>query len=340
MNTNNKKYKIDYNSFKEIKINNEYIKVYRIIALKDFSYIKQGEYGGFVEVYNNLSQKGDCWIYDNAVVCQNAIVQNNATVRNRARVHGSAIIRDNALIAEKARVYARATIELDATVGDASQVYDYAIISGRAIVSNKAKVFGSAYVSNNVNIYHKAQVYGRSRILDDVVVCDNAKVYGQSEITGCTKVCGHSVIKDYAIVKGDTRVCKRAIISQCQQVSSGVVVCNLASDIKESIRCQTGLGVFDNKVIAYKQVCKDLTSFYDSDFQYTIGEVVEVENPDISEQSCASGLHFSNMNYWNKAENVLKSTFLIAEINLEDIITVQEGKIRCKKAKILGKYDI
>ena len=46
------------------------------------------------------------------------------------------------------------------------------------------------------------------------------------------------------------------------------------------------------------------------------------------------------MNYWNKHTDLMNSTFLIAEINLEDIITVQEGKIRCKKAKILGKYDI
>ena len=40
------------------------------------------------------------------------------------------------------------------------------------------------------------------------------------------------------------------------------------------------------------------------------------------------------MNYWDHKEGV----FIQAEINLEDIITVQEGKIRCKKALITGIY--
>lgn len=45
------------------------------------------------------------------------------------------------------------------------------------------------------------------------------------------------------------------------------------------------------------------------------------------------------MNYWNSEENITDTTFLMAEIDLEDIITVQDGKIRCKRAKILGRYD-
>ena len=98
--------------------------------------------------------------------------------------------------------------------------------------------------------------------------------------------------------------------------------------------------MFNNKVIAYKQVNKDLTSFYDYKFKYEVGQVVEVENADMTKESCASGLHFSNMNYWNKNKDILNSTFLMAEIDIKDVITVQEGKIRCKKAKILGAYNI
>ena len=98
--------------------------------------------------------------------------------------------------------------------------------------------------------------------------------------------------------------------------------------------------MFNNKVIAYKQVNKDLTSFYDDKFKYKVGKVIEVENADITNKSCSSGLHFSNMNYWNKNKDILNSTFLMAEIDIKDVITVQEGKIRCKKAKILGAYNI
>lgn len=49
-------------------------KLYRIGALKDFSCIKKGDKGGFVEHEGNLSHEGDCWIYGNALVYNNAVV--------------------------------------------------------------------------------------------------------------------------------------------------------------------------------------------------------------------------------------------------------------------------
>ena len=110
--------------------------------------------------------------------------------------------------------------------------------------------------------------------------------------------------------------------------------------MKKSIRCQTGLLPFNGKVVAYKQVNKDLTSLHDKNFQYIVGEYAIEPNAEISDVSCASGLHFSNPNYWNHVKNVEDSTILIAEIDLNDIITVQDGKIRCKRALILGSYNV
>jgi hypothetical protein len=121
------------------------------------------------------------------------------------------------------------------------------------------------------------------------------------------------------------------------------VVTDLTKNLKENIRCQTGLCVIDNKVIAYKQVKKNLRSFYKNAFIYPKkGHVMT--NVSESEKdrniSCGQGLHFSNANYWNNNELVEESTFLIAEIQLEDILSVQDGKIRCSKANILGTYNI
>lgn len=65
-------------------------KLYRIEALKDFSNVKKGDKGGFVESEDNLSQKGNCWIYhtakvfDNAAVCGDALISDNAVVCNNA----------------------------------------------------------------------------------------------------------------------------------------------------------------------------------------------------------------------------------------------------------------
>lgn len=41
---------------------------YRIQALKDFSNVKKGSLGGYIESERNLSQEGDCWIYGNAII--------------------------------------------------------------------------------------------------------------------------------------------------------------------------------------------------------------------------------------------------------------------------------
>jgi hypothetical protein len=94
--------------------------------------------------------------------------------------------------------------------------------------------------------------------------------------------------------------------------------------------------VVNGKVIAYKQIRKDRSSFYDPYFVYPeAGKIVEVW-VEGSDESCAPGLHFSHANYWNNNEDPYESLTVAAEITLEDIVTVQNGKIRCRKAKMLS----
>lgn len=57
-------------------------KLYRIEALKDFSDVKKGDLGGFIESYNNLNQKGNCWIFGDAEVYGNAKVCGYAKIKN------------------------------------------------------------------------------------------------------------------------------------------------------------------------------------------------------------------------------------------------------------------
>ena len=72
--------------------------LYRIKALKDFGNVKKSDIGGYVESENNLSQLGDCWIYDNAVVVGNAKVCDNAEVSGNARIWGNAEVSGDAII--------------------------------------------------------------------------------------------------------------------------------------------------------------------------------------------------------------------------------------------------
>ena len=80
---------------KKYELTDETIEVYgtalhRIKALKDFGNVKKGELGGYVESERNLSQEGNCWVYDNARVYSNAKVFGNAEACGNAEVFGNA----------------------------------------------------------------------------------------------------------------------------------------------------------------------------------------------------------------------------------------------------------
>ena len=71
--------------------------LYRIRALRDVNdHVKEGKLGGYVESMRNLSQDGECWIYDDAKVYGDAHVSGNAEVYGNARVYGDALLQRGA----------------------------------------------------------------------------------------------------------------------------------------------------------------------------------------------------------------------------------------------------
>ena len=146
--------------------------IHRIKALKDFGNVKKGELGGFVESEDNLSQDGNCWIYDDAMVVDNA------------RVSGNAEIFDDAEVYDYAQVY------------DDAKVYDNAEVFGYVTVSDNARVFDYAKVFENARVYDNAYIYGYTRICGDAEICGDADI------------CGNAVIKsdkDYMTFKNNWR---------------------------------------------------------------------------------------------------------------------------------------
>ena len=289
-----------FEMFKE----NETDKLYRIRALRDFGDVKKGDLGGYIEKEENLSHEGNCWVYNHARVFDDAIV------------YGDARVCDNAKICEEAHIYNNA------------RVYHNATVSGYACVHGSARVYKKTQIGECASIYGNAIVRG------------NARVFGAARVFDDTWVYDYAIIGGGAIICGGARIYGNAHICDEQVIISGICTTDLSKDIKESIRCQIGLLPVNNKVIAYKRVRKNLTSIYDPSFQYKVGEIAEVIDYDGSSHSCASGLHFTTANYdfYNGSTHISDTCILIAEINLDDIITVQRGKIRCKKAKILDVY--
>ena len=142
---------------KKYKLTEETINVngktlYRIKSLKDFGNVKKGDKGGFVEKEENLSQSGDCWVYDNAKVYNNAKVFDYADIYGNAEIFGNAIVSGNAMVYGNAKVYHYAMVY------DNAEVCDNAIISGNAEVYHDAAVYGNARVFGNAEISGKAEI--------------------------------------------------------------------------------------------------------------------------------------------------------------------------------------
>jgi hypothetical protein len=292
------------------------VRVYRIRAKKTFTtrlgIVNEGDLGGYVEHGNNLHDSGDskeCWIYEDSVVLGRVVILGNAivlssTIDNTDKRDRYLSIRGDTTIKES-------LIICHGTISDSSIC--------NSDLRNTCMIDTSDIVRSDVS---NADIE-YSNIKD-------ASVDGNCD--DCIRICQSDV---YGVVKGCVKLEKTVVLS-CTDMSK---------DILESIRLQTGLIPFkeaDGKyyVIAYKQVQKDLTSFYDKNFKYYVGEYAVVNDCDESDKPCASGLHFSHANYWIRNESAASSVFLTAKICLDDIIMVGYGKIRCRKAFILDSYEV
>ena len=86
------------------------VRLYKLKAVKDFSDVCKNYIGGYVGGYHNLSQTGNCWIYDEAIVSDKARVSENAIVTGKAIVFDNSIISGNAQVCDKAQIYGNANI--------------------------------------------------------------------------------------------------------------------------------------------------------------------------------------------------------------------------------------
>lgn len=142
-----KKYELTHETMKFYADSDDVYTLYRIRALKDFSDVKKGDLGGWVESEINLSQKGDCWIYDNATVFKNAHISDNASVHDEASVRSGSIIQDNTRILNQAIVLGRyAHVEGNSIIKD-NVIIQNAMLSN-CNISDEVKILGTAMLTN------------------------------------------------------------------------------------------------------------------------------------------------------------------------------------------------
>lgn len=189
----------------------------QLVALRDFYDVAAGQRGGWVEDENVLSQRGNCWIYDeNSMVFSGSRVQDNARLTQPCIVREGAHIRDNAWvdaaeISHGAQLSGNVTVQTSIVRGECHLYDDARILHGSEIIAARGltpdvaqilRIYERATVSCS-RVVHQAQIYGdamvsyafiehRAEVFDsallegneenDVWVCDCAKVYGNARL--------------------------------------------------------------------------------------------------------------------------------------------------------------
>ena len=93
--------------------------LYRIRALKDFKDVEAGDLGGWVSNENNLSQEGDCWIYneakcmDSAMMYTDSKMYDNAEMHDCSQMYGNTRMYDNSALHGYGELYDDAILQGD-----------------------------------------------------------------------------------------------------------------------------------------------------------------------------------------------------------------------------------
>ena len=150
--------------------------IYRIRALKDFSDIKAGDVGGWVCSENNLSQEGDCWIYDNAKCLDKARVFDDAKMYDSSMMIGNARMYDEAKMFNKAKMFNNSIMRNNAEMFDDTEMCD------NAMMFNNSKMFDNAKMCGSSKMFDNAEMCDSSIMFDNAVMCDNAEMCGRATL--------------------------------------------------------------------------------------------------------------------------------------------------------------
>lgn len=136
--------------------------MYRIRALKDFSDVKKGDLGGYVESEENLSHTGKCWIYDDSIVglgsrvVGNAIVKDASTVVRYSEISNNAIIEHGSFITQSSVVRNQSRI-IDSIVSNGSYIiYKSTVNMGCLVI--EGSIINNAVVGPNICVSNGAVI--------------------------------------------------------------------------------------------------------------------------------------------------------------------------------------
>ena len=144
---NNKKYEILMDKKNTIEWKGHTL--HRIRALRDFGDIKKGDIGGFVENENNLSHKGNCWIYDDAKAMDDSIMYDNSRIYDKSELH------DDSVMYNYTRMYDYSELHNNSIMNDDSAMYDNSTMHDYSIMYDNSEMYNNSTLKNKTRLYGK-----------------------------------------------------------------------------------------------------------------------------------------------------------------------------------------
>ena len=218
-----------------------------------------------------------------------------------------------------------------------ARAYDNSMVKDNAVLKDYSGAYENSTVSGNV------VMKGDSATCDNSTVSGNAVMKNNSRARDNSTISGNAVMKDWSKACGNSIISGNAVLQAEQHIKFGTVTTDLlgTKDWVGALYAELGVKPKNNKIVLYKSVWRTddesvFKSNYDRNFLYKIGETVVAKyvDEDIF-KSCTRGLHFTSLEFANRHKG---NTILECEVEVPDIVTVQDSKVRARKCKVLRVY--
>ncbi|MCF0225170.1 MAG: hypothetical protein HUK20_12955, partial [Fibrobacter sp.] len=173
-------------------------KLYRIRALKDIPNprrrVKEGDIGGYIWGEHNLSQVGNCWVFDDAKVYELGRLEDHATAHDNAQIFECSDLCENAVIHENAKAYGDSYMVGESEIRGTAEITDFAVMYECSRAYDNAKIFDWAHMMGDSSVCDNAHVYGHS------IITGNARIVGNASVGGLSEIGMMSVVHENEIV--------------------------------------------------------------------------------------------------------------------------------------------
>lgn len=156
--------------------------------------VHEGELGGLVQGYSNLSQSGSCWIFPDAEVYDNSVVSDDAIVvdsilNESAKVYSKAVVRGTRL---------RDKVQIGESAIILNDMDKFNIICGNAIINGSTFIHDckQLFIGGNSLITGKVTITG-----SDVAIDDKVRLKGNSNGTGI-QINTHVKLTESVLIQG------------------------------------------------------------------------------------------------------------------------------------------